>query len=283
MSDTETLIEILDPLGSCLYHYTRLETVIEHILPSGRMIMNPFSKMRDPRESKALNPVGTAAPPQSATLERSRRFAAIYGKSQSVKDQVKVLSLTRDGPADGDPETAIFTRGFAHPRLWEQYADKHRGVCLCFDKEALTRALMTELAKHGKPEHGAVMYRDGPIAPTAYTFSLAQIDSESDDDIIDHLIQAGMTELFFTKTKDWETEAEYRFVVPTRGIEPLPAYVRGALRAVILGELASEHYKPSIVTLLEQPGVRELNVRILRVRWGDGAPFLRDPMALGYS
>jgi hypothetical protein len=279
----DTLIEILDPVGSCLYHYTTLEKVIEHILPNGQMIMNPFSKMRDPRESKALNPVGAADPNGSATLEATRRFAAIHKKSRQVKDQVKVLSLTRDDSANRDPETAIFGRGFAHPRLWEQYADKHRGICLCFDKEKLTRTLLTKLAKHGKPEHGEVIYRDGPIEATAYTFPLAEIDTYQDDVIIDRLIRAGMTELFFTKTKDWETEAEYRFVVPTRGLEPLLAYVRDALRAVILGELASEHYKPSIVSLLEQPGVKELNVRILRVLWGDGVPFLRDPVAPGYS
>ena len=64
----ETLLKLLDPPGSCLYHYTGLSMVVEHILPSGRMIMNPFSKMRDPRESKALNPVGAVDPPGSATL-----------------------------------------------------------------------------------------------------------------------------------------------------------------------------------------------------------------------
>ena len=38
--------------GECLFHYTKLSTAIELILPTWRLKMNPFSKMRDPRESK---------------------------------------------------------------------------------------------------------------------------------------------------------------------------------------------------------------------------------------
>ncbi len=89
--------------------------------------------------------------------------------------------------------------------------------------------------------------------------------------------------MFFTKVKDWESESEYRFAVPTVGTKPLLVYVRDALWAMMLAELLSEHYTPSIVTLLEQPGVKELDVKILRVSWQDGGQFLRDQTAPGYS
>jgi hypothetical protein len=56
VNTSDDLLKLLDPPGSCRYHYTRLCKVVEHILPSGRIKMNPFSKMRDPRESKELNP-----------------------------------------------------------------------------------------------------------------------------------------------------------------------------------------------------------------------------------
>lgn len=70
MSTTEDLLKVLDPPGSCLYHYTRLDTVVAHILPSGRMHMNSLAKMRDPRESKELNPVARSLASDRA-LERS--------------------------------------------------------------------------------------------------------------------------------------------------------------------------------------------------------------------
>ena len=105
MNTSEDLLKLLDPPGSCLYHYTRLCTVVERILPSGRIKMNPFSRMRDPRESKELNPVG-AAGPAGSTLEGTRRFPAIHAKSRRVKNQVKVLSLTRDDLGERDEESA---------------------------------------------------------------------------------------------------------------------------------------------------------------------------------
>ena len=110
-----------------------------------------------------------------------------------------------------------------------------------------------------------------------------EFDKYSDSEIIDRLITRNKDELFFTKAKDWETEFEYRLVVPTAGMEPLPVYVRDALRVVMLGELVGKEYTPSIVALLDEPGVKELEIRILRVLWQDGAPYLRDPTAFGYS
>ncbi|MGH9918018.1 MAG: DUF2971 domain-containing protein [Nitrososphaerales archaeon] len=284
MDDTsEELLESLGEPGLSLYHYTTLQAAVEHILPSGRIMMNPFSKMRDPRESKFLNPVGANDPQGSATLDSTRRFTAIYEKACAVKDLVKVFSLTRDDLSRREHDVAVFGRGFAHPRLWEQYADRHRGVCLCFDKEKLAGVMLTKLAKHAELEHGEVVYRDGPIDPQAYTFSLADTERYTNEEIVDRMIRAGMHELFFTKVKDWEAEVEYRFVVPTRDTKPLYVPARGALRAVMLGEETSEHYTPAILRILEEPGTREIGIRVLRVRWGDGAPFLRDPTRPGYD
>src|SRR6266487_7145354 len=198
------------------------------------MKMNPLAKMRDPRESKELNPVGSGP----TTLEGTKKFAPLHAKSRQAKEQVKVLSLTRDDLRDGDAESAIFGRGFAHPRLWEQYADNHRGICLCFDREKLIRMVSEEVVRRGERLfHGPVVYRDGPIKAEAYTFPMSDFEAGySNAKIIDRLITRNMDELFFTKVEDWKTEFEYRFVVPTAGMKPLLVYVRDALRSVMLGE-----------------------------------------------
>lgn len=285
MSTTSELLPLLDDLGSVLYHYTRLEAVVEDILPSGRMKMNPFAKMRDPRESKDLRPQMRADGRGIWTARNMRRFASVLQKSVDVKKQVKVLSLTEDDVSvRPNQEEAIFGRGFAHPRLWEQYADNHRGICLCFDRQTLVKRMRSEVKKHGERMWcDPVAYRDGPIRPEAYTFSEREFEKFSDEEVIDRLITANRHELFFTKVTDWQTEKEFRFVVPSVGTDPLPVYVRDALRVVMLGELTSEHYTPAILALLGKEGVAELNIRVLRLRWQDGSPFLRDPTLIGYS
>src|SRR4051812_6568338 len=130
--------EVFEPPGSCLYHYARLAMALEFILPSWSMRLSPFSKMRDPRESKHW---GYEAP-RAASMELHDeivRFGELQRLAEQLKDRVKVLSLTEDDRLDRDEGGAVFGRGFAHPRLWEHYADDHRGVCLCFDRKELTR------------------------------------------------------------------------------------------------------------------------------------------------
>src|SRR5690242_13384143 len=101
------------------------------------MKLGPFSQMRDPRESK---PWGYEAPtdPFVDLRDEVGRFSEMIRAAQELKGRVKVLSLTEDNLSEPD-ESAVFGRGFAHPRLWEHYADNHSGVCLCFDRQALIR------------------------------------------------------------------------------------------------------------------------------------------------
>jgi hypothetical protein len=148
----------------------------------------------------------------------------------------------------------------------------------------LIELVRSEIERRGERLwYGSICYRDGPIAPEAYTFSERGFEEFDDETIIDRLITANRDELFFTKVKDWETEKEFRFVVPTSDREPLAVYVRDALRVVMLGEHVSEHYTPALRALLTAEGVANLGIRLLRVKWQDGAPFLRDSTRLGYS
>ena len=82
------------------------------------------------------------------TKEENDRFESTDWTREinDVRRQVKVGSFALDG--DGDLRS-IYTdeqliphlvadrlhgvRGFAHPRMWAQYADNSRGVCVVFD------------------------------------------------------------------------------------------------------------------------------------------------------
>jgi hypothetical protein len=161
--------QVFEPTGSCLYHYTRLDTALELILPTWRIRLSPFSKMRDPRESKRWGYEAPRAPSMDLRDEVTR-FSELIRLANELPDRVKVLSLTQDDVGERDTEAAVFGRGFAHPRLWEQYADKHSGICLCFDRQELTRTLTIRLRRSGPVEHGPVEYADREIAPDALRF-----------------------------------------------------------------------------------------------------------------
>lgn len=145
----------LQPRGSYLFHYTRLSTAVESILPNWSLRMSPFSQMRDPRESQLLPIEGISGYVADDTDLRDeiRRFAELDQKAKALKDRVKVLALTRDDLSPRDETSSPFARGYAHPRLWEHYADDHRGVCLCLDKTEFIRTAVDSLQTSGGLMH----------------------------------------------------------------------------------------------------------------------------------
>jgi hypothetical protein len=74
---------------------------------------------------------------------------------QAVHRQTFLLSFSMDGgklPSE---------RGYGRARMWEQYAERRAGVCLCFDREKLVNAARTHLVE---VEAGPVTYRPGGFA-----------------------------------------------------------------------------------------------------------------------
>lgn len=166
------------------------------------------------------------------------------------------------------------SRGYARPRLWQQYAENHAGVCLAFRKELLTFAFENELAREGTlwQRHGRVDYnrwrRHGPGLSTAvyrHNDPLVVTDTSGEsatDALAKHLAVHG-EELLFTKLPDWATEQEYRFVLLDEGDGD--RYLPPSLVAVILGHRFPEDRVPEA-----QRACEEQNCALYRLRWGDG-------------
>jgi hypothetical protein len=268
--------EIFEPSGACLYHYTHLRTALEFIFPEWQLRMTPFSLMRDPRESRNWGFEGSISDIFDAR-EQTMRFARLAEMVKELKDRTKVLALTQDDPTERDAESAVFGRGFAHPRLWEHYADDHRGVCLAFDRKTLTDILVGSFSA-GALHHGRVNYVDREIAVDARRFLMENIHGLPDADVINEHLGMYRDELFFTKLRDWETEAEYRFVLHTDHVEHVHASIRNSVRAVILGDAVSPSYVPALAAQCDP-----VTVPIWRMRWQEARPRFQDPRAPGVS
>jgi Protein of unknown function (DUF2971) len=262
---------VFEPEGSCLYHYTRLDTALEYILPNWQLRMSPFSRMRDPRESQLLGLEGVMGWPPDESTEREmiESFGELSRRAHDVKNRVKVLALTRDDPVGRDETSAVFGRGFAHPRLWEHYADEHRGVCLCLDLRNLVDMARHSVRHHGELTDAPVRYVDAELAPQARSIILADIHKDAPQETLDEHLRTHLHELFFTKLKDWESEMEYRLVLPSDHDLPVYVGIRNALRALVLGERVSDAYLPSLAKPCD-----EQTVQIFKIRWPYGRPRL---------
>lgn len=104
--------------------------------------------------------------------------------------------------------------GYDKPRMWAQYGDENKGVCIGIKREAVIR----ELEKLGNTdiEHFAIKY--------ILTKDIFSIGSESKKSLM-------------YKTKDWENENEYRFISKDCDILKITPE---CIAAVYIGELSNE-------------------------------------------
>jgi hypothetical protein len=202
--------------GRYLYHYTPLQTAVEAILPEAQLRLSRFSKMRDPREIHwAFASAFFGDLPDS-----DRLYWETMQAIEEAKATVRILSLTEDRKAHVGPDP--FGRGYVHPRLWEQYANNHVGVCLCLEKQALTTAVVEAVdAVIGVIRHRSVAYRDGEIARPAQMFDLQTVQRRGVGQFVEDHFDEHVDELFFTKLTDWESEVEYRYVARWDGADDL--------------------------------------------------------------
>jgi hypothetical protein len=241
------------PLGDpslWLCHYTKAKTAFVDILPSGRLMMNPYSKMRDPFENKKL--AFAAVTGFSDDSDRIERL--FWGAQDAVsrsRDRWCLLSLTRgDDRDDRDARHQVFRCPWARPRMWEQYAEDHAGVCLVFDREQLLSVLKGALASIGQYHHGPVKYTLGGFATSAAAMVMpanAELDADPDS----------------------EATPPVAFV----GFQP-------ALRYVVVGENFPEWQLPGALAVAASAGVE---LRRMTWRYGKAWPSARGLQRSGPS
>lgn len=126
---------------------------------------------------------------------------------------------------------SCFSRTYSEPLMWGHYANKHNGVCYCFDE--------VELAAFGLSAHFADIIYSNQL-PTIYY----------DEDIT--LPIRWKTELFriiMTKSLHWNYEKEFRIILKD-GAEN--KYREQSLKAIILGYRASIWHKKRILEIVEK-------------------------------
>jgi hypothetical protein len=213
--------------GDFFFHYTTRDAAFGDILPRKRIRLSPYSKVRDPLEYKAYF---TAAYFEDSFKDEEGKDPAleIWSKSNELaarlRRETKLLALTVDAAQGYEGEKAEgFGRGWSRTRMWEQYAENHEGVCLMFRRDNLKQRLKEGLTAQGAGAlyDGEVRYTETGLAgePQAQNLALDQfVGGKTSEAMADHL-EKHHRELYFLKTRDWESEHEYRFVTLSPGAD----------------------------------------------------------------
>jgi hypothetical protein len=181
-------------------HYTRKDTFLEYIFPRLTLRLGRLSKTNDPRETKDWSfpsvEVETSEDPHAVRLQ------AIKHLNLLLRDRSYVACGTRnhDGKLDC----------YLRPRMWAQYGDNHRGVCLLIDVKAFNSELERHIATNDKLYSTAVDYSDtfpfdAPVKLNANPIQRGVEEFLEDEDHKRYFL--------LHKHPDWQHETEYRWII----------------------------------------------------------------------
>jgi hypothetical protein len=255
-----------------IFHYTRASVALEKILFDGRFRLSLLKDTNDPSEYKfrLLDMIGWSLPPEAEGLHKEAHPII----DRIIRKESRIMSFCSNAAPEiildtGETieDTTVNRIGWNKSRMWAQYGENHRGICLVFSKKAIG----TEFANiRERLIAKNIQYKTKPgISRPAYTLNGNQLVEDGVEDYsYNHVIQHAKT-LFFMKHIDYRDESEYRVVVfdPDHKYEYIN--INESIRGVIAGDRTHKVYFPLIRKLADQCGVE-----CRRAYWERGTPHL---------
>ncbi len=249
-----------------VYHYTRWERLLD-IMQTG-LRLGPLAQMNDPRESKDW-----FLPFQVSGLHFPREGEmAAEEEVRNYKRKLRVAAFCLDRPSGN-----MFNQGrhgYARPRMWAQYTDNHRGVCIILDRAGLDRAI-----RQRYPTVNASWVRGKRVryvkTPQEDILSTGDVFLNSPDDAAESVrghLDRHAGQLFFTKHIDWRDEYEYRWVyydadqsqTGEDGLKAPFVDIKTQVVAIVLGADYSDAHLP-IARMFAQ--VHNMHGAVVRCSW----------------
>lgn len=204
-----------------LYHYTKLATLLNCILPSGTLMSNNLANMNDPRESHRWAFGGV-------NLPLRQLFPDFYSAQTHIECQFKFGDMVKDrfqilcfsGANHG---------GWNNEMMWAHYADRQAGVCIEFDEEKLLASIQTHYPSM-RFESRSVNY-EKKSKEKPYIHWDGNLSQEEN---LKNFLEVAGREVVFNKSHFWEKEDEKRLLFlnyPSRLFIPF----EDSLRAVHIG------------------------------------------------
>jgi hypothetical protein len=262
-----------------IYHYTKSSTAVDYILYNNKLRFSSRMNSIDPIEKEILKHVkiGTGGfAPYSEENEKELTDNDEIATQLHQDLKRKAHSYQQICFCKNKLDRGVFYRfidqaeefGFTKPRMWDQYADSYRGVCIAFSKDKLL-----EKNKH-------LNYIDSDINYKSYK------ELKEKNNYV-HILKANekeyRSEIFkklegdiFIKHKDYEGENEYRICVTKKVNDEFSDEifldVKDCIEAIIISSYANEHQRvtlkkyalendiPYFLVIWDEKGVSIVNV-----------------------
>lgn len=246
-----------------LYHYTTIETALEKILPNGNLRFSEIINTNDPRERKNWNFVLTCPSPK---IPQGDKYLEIIAEANCIfKRNCKLLCFSSDVTDENANTFNLTINGFKHPRMWAQYAENHRGICLVFEKKKLSKNIAESLKDKGILHHGYVNYTQSIHSYDAFHLNYDEICFKGLNIYLMEHLSKFYRELFFEKNIDWRDECEYRWVIIGNNSNEEYVSIRNAICGVIVGADF-----PTVYKVVIEKFCQEYKINAAKINWCNG-------------
>lgn len=246
-----------------LYHYTKARTVIDYILKDFTLRLGPYTQTNDPKETKAWEfDLGTN---QTRDLGKQNINELSEQMNQILKSKTGVLCFCQDDDGlTGSHLEDVTRRGFMKPRMWAQYGDNHRGLCLVIDKTRFLNAFKVATERELFSVHGLVAYANRSFlhgsAGYVYTINVDFLEDHGIEKFCWAYIKQHYKNLFFEKMTDWSSEKEYRCLIFRSVSEAFLVSIRDSLRGIMFGESVDPDHVLEVQELTATIGVETMGI-----------------------
>lgn len=227
-----------------LYYYCKLSTALELILPKKQLLLSPITQTNDPRENKSFSfTFSSNSKKNIGILNLSEKY------SKLLRDDCKVLCFSRDYKN---------YQGCHLSKMWAQYGDNHRGVCLELNMDKFIREnddLITKdyFKEVHYSEYEFLRHRTQP------NINMDKLEILGEETYIkEYFRKENLNFLFFTKNEEWESEAEYRLIYFSKKKENEYCSIEKSLELIHLGVDFNDSYIPAIKALCSKQQILKL-------------------------
>lgn len=240
-----------------IYHYTKKDTAIRHILYDKQLKLSSRLSSVDPLEKSkpiiSFSNYGNDEFLQNTNFASKELYEKIKTKIESTRqacfcmnDKSKVDMLKK-------PTAEYY--GFLKPRMWDQYADNYEGVCICFSKN--------KLIENKDVFNREIEYQDYFNLYSVASFARIneiELNQLGEEDYL-KLIDKEIYKYIFSKHCDYQDEKEYRLI--TNNDKDYYLNIENSIKGIIVSEINLSNYDLEIFAYLAQ----QLKIKLLFISW----------------
>jgi hypothetical protein len=260
-----------------IYHYTKAPTAIDYILNENQLKFSLRTNAIDPIErispdARVVSQYWGDEDVHEEVCNKNRDSAfALTKEVISIAKKYTQISFCRNEDCDfdflnyfGDDFYGYEEKyGFTKPRMWEQYADNYKGVCLAFSKNKIESKNKNLLNLSGIVEYKSyseLSLKDNDVSLNA----INNIGSKE----YKRKLNRRLKEQLFWKHKDYIGESEYKICTSDNHLK---LDIKDCLVAIFISEYTNQKQKDC---LLED--ANKYKVPIINIKWKNNSIELID-------